>query len=653
MSERWPFVQHLLLAAVLFCILARFFAVGLEEVCANENSSGLDQRSYLNLGLKMRAGKRLTDGNRHPLYPAMLSLFARREWAYFTGGKLISLTTGVLSLFVIFWLVRRLQSTEAALAVVLALSSNPIFQRVTSHVMAESLLVGLVFVAWYLTVQGFLDRRLWIGAGATAALAYLTKGTGQLLPMAFIPTVFLRYGRHARRVGRGLAGYLAAYCLVAMPLWVYNLNEYGDPLYSWSTTHAMWFDGWEDKYTQGRLPTILSFLSTHSIPHVLARQWRGLSRVLPVWAEALMPSDSWLWLLGLSVLLLASTFVRRRSTVRQLRELRAERLYAGLLVVTFYLLFGWYAQVVTAPRFFLPLTPLVYVYVTDAFACIWRQTARWLDRLGLPGHALPRGLYLVVCVGLLLGLATDRVGAFQALGRDPFALDREHNAESDALFAWSRANLSPSGNLLWGPSTTFGSWRYEEGYDFEDIPSDADSWDDLESYIRDERCTYAIVDSHTYYRRQELLSPYFSVQDDLIHIRDVPSDWALTYVQSSLPCRWCVFQLLDQQPMSSSLSLTLGSQIRLIGYDVPHPRIQPGEDLRFTLYWQTLAPISENFTVFTHLLAPEGRLLAQLDGQPLQGRVPTGKWLPGAIYADRYDMRLSPDIASDSISWQA
>jgi hypothetical protein len=644
MSERWPSIRHLLLAALLLCIVGRFLAVGLEEVRSNVNSSGLDQRSYLNLGLKIRAGKNLTDGNRHPLYPALLAPFAHREWAYFTGGKLLSLTLGALSLLLIFWTVKRLHGAEVALSIVLLLSINPIFQRVTSHVMAESLLVGLFFATWYLTVQGFRKQRFWIGAGAVAALAYVTKGTGQLLLVAFIPAVILRYRRGIRQVWRGMVSYIVAYGLVALPLWAYNLDKYGNLLYNRSTTHAMWFDTWEDRYVQGRLPTLVSYFRSHSLSHALARWWQGLGRVIPVWIEALVAGDSWLCLLGLAMLLLATALVQRRGTAWQLRDRRAELMYSSLLVAIYYALFAWYAQVVTAPRFFLPLAPVIYLCAVDALAYLWRTTARWLRRMGLPGLPLARGLYLLVCVSLILGLTMEKADAFRTAARDPFAQDREYNAEADALFAWLRANLSPKTNFLWGPSTTLGSWRHEEGYDFEEIPSDADSWADLAAYARDEKCTYAIIDIHTVHRRLKLLSPYFAVEQGRIRIQAIPPNWALTYVQSSLPCRWCVFQLLDQMPISQPLSLTFGEQIQFLGYDVADRRVQPGGHLLFTLYWQPLAPISENYTVFTHLLGPGNVLLAQLDRQPLQRRVSTEHWFPGAIYADRFEMPLPVDI---------
>ena len=632
------------LALLLFCALAGFLVSGLEAVQANVNSSGFDQRSYLGLGLNIRTGKKLTDGNRHPLYPALLAPFARREWAYFTGGKLLSLALGVLSLLLIFWLTRRLRGAEVAFGVLFLLSINPIFQRVTSHVMAESLLVGLFFLAWYLTLRGFREQRLWIGAGAVAALAYLTKGTGQLLLMAFIPTVMLIYGRSIRRVWRGIVGYVVAYSLVAAPLWAYNLDRYGNPLYSFSITHAMWFETWEDKYARDRLPTLVSYLRSHSLGHIVARQWRGLSRVLPVWVEAIAPGGRGLWLLAFVVLLLVAALTRRWATGRYLRDHRAELLYSSLLVAIFYLPFAWYAQVFSQPRFFVPVAPLVYLYVVDAAACLWRGIAGWLQQRGLLGVPLLRGLYLVICVSLLLGLATKNADAFGMVGRDPFAQDREHNAEADALFAWFQVNLPPDMDFLWGPSTTLGSWRYEGEYGFEEIPSDVHSWADLAAYARQEECRYAIIDIHTLHRRQGLLTSCFVGEQERVRVQAMPPDWALTYAQPGLPCRWCVFQLLDQQPISQPLSLTLGGKIRFLGYDVAHRSVRAGGRLRFTLYWQPLTPIREDYTVFTHLLGPKGVLLAQVDRQPLQGRVPTSHWLPGGIYADRFDMPLPPNI---------
>jgi len=61
---------------MLVVIFGSFAAVGWARVRDNWRSTKSDQGEYLSLGLAIRAGTALTDGNRHPLYPALLALFA-------------------------------------------------------------------------------------------------------------------------------------------------------------------------------------------------------------------------------------------------------------------------------------------------------------------------------------------------------------------------------------------------------------------------------------------------------------------------------------------------------------------------------------------------------------------------------------------------
>lgn len=644
MSEGWAFVRRLALALLLFCILGRFLTVGLEEVRANSNSSAYDQRSFLNLGLKIRAGRKLTDGNRHPLYPALLALFARREWAYFTGAKLLSLGLGTLSLLLIFWLIQRLRGTEVALGVTLLLSVNQAFVHESSHVMAESLLLGLFFLAWYLTVRGFERGRLWVAAGAAAGLAYLTKATGQLLPIACLPTMLLICGRGIRRIWRDVVGYLAAYSLIAAPLWAYNLAHYGNPFYNYSTAHVMWFDHWEDKYAQGPLPTLGSYLLAHSPTEMLSRFWSGLGRVLSMWGEAALPrgrgTGPWQispWWGALFIGGLAA-----KAAYGAYRARRDHRLAwvacAGALFLLFTLLFAWYAQVYVAPRFLMPLMPIFYL--------LGLEGVRWLGRLLRRPQILQRWAYLSLALGLAAWLGWGSRDALRQMGRDPFLLDRERNAEAEVLLTWLEGRIAPGTDILWGPSNSLPSWRYEGTLDFREFPSDMADWEELRAYVQARGACYAIVDDQTVIRRKELLGPFFDIWDSRVSLRAFPPGWALTYVQPGLPCRWCVFQLLDQRPISHPLPLTLGGQIRLMGCDVARTRVRAGEHLQFTLYWQPLTTIREDYTVFTHLLSPQGTLLAQVDRQPLQGLVPTSRWLPGGVYADRFDMELPADVPS-------
>ncbi len=58
------------------------------------------------------------------------------------------------------------------------------------------------------------------------------------------------------------------------------------------------------------------------------------------------------------------------------------------------------------------------------------------------------------------------------------------------------------------------------------------------------------------------------------------------------------------------------------------------ELLDLTLFWQVETAISEDYTVFVHLLTPEGEFVAGQDGQPLDGLYPTSFWGEGELVAD-------------------
>jgi hypothetical protein len=99
----------------------------------------------------------------------------------------------------------------------------------------------------------------------------------------------------------------------------------------------------------------------------------------------------------------------------------------------------------------------------------------------------------------------------------------------------------------------------------------------------------------------------------------------------------------DQLPIRNSLQVNLGGQVTLLGYDVSPEVVQPGQFLDLTLYWQARRPMTEDYTVFTHLIAADGRIVAQQDNQPAEGRYPTSIWDTGEIVVDRYHLTIAPD----------
>jgi hypothetical protein len=81
--------------------------------------------------------------------------------------------------------------------------------------------------------------------------------------------------------------------------------------------------------------------------------------------------------------------------------------------------------------------------------------------------------------------------------------------------------------------------------------------------------------------------------------------------------------------------------MELQGYDVS----RQDSNLSVTLYWQALAAMPLDYTVFVHLIGPAGQTVAQHDGQPFwEVSLPTSTWQPGEMLPDRHTLPLPPDL---------
>jgi len=96
-------------------------------------------------------------------------------------------------------------------------------------------------------------------------------------------------------------------------------------------------------------------------------------------------------------------------------------------------------------------------------------------------------------------------------------------------------------------------------------------------------------------------------------------------------------------PVQHKLHAILDDQVELLGYDLAEGNVRPGESVSCTLYWRGLQEMSRDYTVFTHLVAPDGTTWGQWDNEPQQGRSPTTRWVPGQVVADTYEIPLSAD----------
>jgi hypothetical protein len=62
-----------------------------------------------------------------------------------------------------------------------------------------------------------------------------------------------------------------------------------------------------------------------------------------------------------------------------------------------------------------------------------------------------------------------------------------------------------------------------------------------------------------------------------------------------------------------------------------------------------LEPLSEDYTVFLHVLRGADEKIAQRDSQPCDGACSTSAWAPGEIIFDRHQLPLPAGAASDPL----
>jgi hypothetical protein len=88
--------------------------------------------------------------------------------------------------------------------------------------------------------------------------------------------------------------------------------------------------------------------------------------------------------------------------------------------------------------------------------------------------------------------------------------------------------------------------------------------------------------------------------------------------------------------------------IELVGVSLPERRFRPGEDVPVTLYVRAKQKLDQDLQVFVQLLDEKREAIGNVTTHPGWGRHPTSRWQPGAIYEDRYLVRIEQQIDNRS-----
>jgi hypothetical protein len=100
----------------------------------------------------------------------------------------------------------------------------------------------------------------------------------------------------------------------------------------------------------------------------------------------------------------------------------------------------------------------------------------------------------------------------------------------------------------------------------------------------------------------------------------------------------------DTPEVQYPVGVDLGGLANLIGYDLPRESVSPGESFPLTLYWRALDEMDTSYTVFIHVVGPDGVIRGQWDSTPGSGTLPTTGWVKDEVITDEYLVPMDKEI---------
>ncbi len=87
----------------------------------------------------------------------------------------------------------------------------------------------------------------------------------------------------------------------------------------------------------------------------------------------------------------------------------------------------------------------------------------------------------------------------------------------------------------------------------------------------------------------------------------------------------------------------LDDHLALLAYDLPQAAARPGDQVPLTLYWKAVGPVSQDLSVFVHLIGPDGQLWGQSDKVRPLPYFPTNRWPLNRYFRDEHLAAIRAD----------
>ncbi len=238
---------------------------------------------------------------RHPNLPALtdiyppgahliMAAFMKVFGINFLSARLASVTLGILSLILVFFICRRWLDFLPSLAAMLFLALNPTHIEHSATVMTPVISLFFYLLFLYLISKKSLNYYEALLSGLVLGFAQLTQGLAPAIAASLLLLIAVALRRHPNKkklmltTGLGLAGYF----LVLLPWAVVTWKYYGSPLYSNLSFYPL-TDNWGEMLYQEKPPTLRGFLQTHNFWDLFQRYSKWGYKFITEWQQIALP----------------------------------------------------------------------------------------------------------------------------------------------------------------------------------------------------------------------------------------------------------------------------------------------------------------------------------------------------------------------------
>ena len=555
---------------VITLLLLSFILIGIDNLNFASNPQAYDTTAYLGEAnfIKNHGGifnfinlcitGKYIQANQHPLYILLITPFASRDISFFINAKIISVIVGLILLFSLYIIAKKMFGELIASIAVFGLILNDIFFEWISIVASESLLMLFCLLCMYFILKGFKNNKYWIYAGIFMGLAYLSKGTALFLIPGFIISCFLIYRIQIFK-NKYFWLFFILFVITASPLFIRNIVVYKNPFfnvndyiitYGWDKLRDIQYvtfdpnegvSTWKfDKSISDTTYQKVGSSKPNKILNIIPKAIKGIGPQSKALLYSLsifqkhfallnsveQPISKKFWFYSSILLLFFIIGISREKDL-------VVKIYIIATILSFLIGLSFFRPLA---RYSLPLIPIIWLYIALGIIVVLNLIIKYLS-FKYPKITFNSfiSFILILCIILNLGYIFTKKSL-----KNPLKSVKYSESRLD-LLNFLRTHLHENEKYTLGPNF---HWQLKKGIWI--LPPDNVKYKDFtkfRAFIEKYNISYIIFEWNSLRDKKELAKEYFTLDPNEGIIPKKPIDfWKLVYKDKEKPVEFLVYR---------------------------------------------------------------------------------------------------------------